>query len=262
MKPQWQNIEPSPYALLLEKDEWKEKRDHIVSRDENKCQKCQNETYLNNIDLKISISLKNTISDKGNFLILENFQSNSSIARKLPFNKENFKHQFNGIISFCLINENNHIIAVFQEKSLELKTYMKSKRKEIKNEISKEIFEDVVLNKLNKFFNLHEYKTHLLQHCNLISWQHTKYLNVHHKFYQKGKKPWKYDDDALVTLCGACHQKTHEEETIYLHNENGKKIILTPCDRCDGTGVKPEYHYVENGICFKCRGSRFIEELI
>jgi hypothetical protein len=31
-------------------------------------------------------------------------------------------------------------------------------------------------------------------------------LHVHHKFYRKGAAPWEYLDDALETLCEACHQ--------------------------------------------------------
>ena len=44
-------------------------------------------------------------------------------------------------------------------------------------------------------------------------------LHVHHRWYEDGKKPWEYDDDALVTLCEACHDeeyknRRHEESTL------------------------------------------------
>jgi len=32
-------------------------------------------------------------------------------------------------------------------------------------------------------------------------------LNVHHKEYIKGKNPWEYEDDNLITLCVYCHQE-------------------------------------------------------
>jgi len=35
-------------------------------------------------------------------------------------------------------------------------------------------------------------------------------LHVHHRYYLKGKKPWDYPDEALVTLCEDCHKYTHE----------------------------------------------------
>jgi hypothetical protein len=30
-------------------------------------------------------------------------------------------------------------------------------------------------------------------------------LNVHHRWYVRGRKPWEYAPDALVTLCEECH---------------------------------------------------------
>lgn len=30
-------------------------------------------------------------------------------------------------------------------------------------------------------------------------------LNVHHKVYKSGKKPWEYDAHKLVTVCEPCH---------------------------------------------------------
>lgn len=38
-----------------------------------------------------------------------------------------------------------------------------------------------------------------------------KSLHVHHLRYIKGNKPWEYEDEDLITLCGDCHNKTHEE---------------------------------------------------
>jgi len=32
-------------------------------------------------------------------------------------------------------------------------------------------------------------------------------LNVHHKQYFKGRKPWEYENEALVTLCETCHEE-------------------------------------------------------
>ena len=39
----------------------------------------------------------------------------------------------------------------------------------------------------------------------------TNDLNVHHIRYLAGRKPWEYDDGDLITLCGECHKKWHEE---------------------------------------------------
>lgn len=31
-------------------------------------------------------------------------------------------------------------------------------------------------------------------------------LNVHHRYYESGRAPWEYPDDALQTLCENCHE--------------------------------------------------------
>lgn len=42
-----------------------------------------------------------------------------------------------------------------------------------------------------------------------------KTLNVHHRWYEKGKLPWEYDEMAFVTLCEGCHEQvTHRVQAI------------------------------------------------
>jgi 5-methylcytosine-specific restriction endonuclease McrA len=83
-----------------------------------------------------------------------------------------------------------------------------------------------------------------------------KGLNVHHKYYITGLKPWEYDDDALITLCQECHQKRHEI-AIPKYRSLSKNIIdayCHKCKRCGGSGYLPQYNHVQNGICFNCGG--------
>lgn len=35
----------------------------------------------------------------------------------------------------------------------------------------------------------------------------SKTLHVHHRYYEAGKEPWEYADDALVTVCEDCHEE-------------------------------------------------------
>jgi hypothetical protein len=37
---------------------------------------------------------------------------------------------------------------------------------------------------------------------------------------------------------------------------------LTPCARCHGAGGFPEYRHVQNGVCFRCHGSRYDEFIV
>lgn len=39
-------------------------------------------------------------------------------------------------------------------------------------------------------------------------------LHVHHKWYEKGIKPWDYKDKCLVTLCDSCHKFEHTISAI------------------------------------------------
>jgi hypothetical protein len=91
-------------------------------------------------------------------------------------------------------------------------------------------------------------------------WHYLFGLNVHHKYYQEGLYPWEYPDDALVTYCEKCHQNLHETTQIPYKDSQGRTIgQMTVCDRCGGAGELPQYWYVQNGICFKCGGARYLE---
>ena len=91
-------------------------------------------------------------------------------------------------------------------------------------------------------------KNNLLFKCNP--------LHIHHNYYISNRKPWEYENSALVTLCASCHQKRHQNNNVALFSEKKEVLInnLPICDRCQGSGYLPEYHYYLNGICFKCNG--------
>ena len=38
------------------------------------------------------------------------------------------------------------------------------------------------------------------------------FLNVHHKIYVKGRKPWEYSDHELTVLCEGCHELEHADK--------------------------------------------------
>ncbi len=43
-------------------------------------------------------------------------------------------------------------------------------------------------------------------------------LNVHHKQYFNGKKPWEYKDEDLITLCECCHTFAEKNKNIFGFN--------------------------------------------
>lgn len=46
-------------------------------------------------------------------------------------------------------------------------------------------------------------------HCQICFDSETT-LHVHHRYYETGKEPWEYDNNALVTLCSECHESETE----------------------------------------------------
>lgn len=86
-------------------------------------------------------------------------------------------------------------------------------------------------------------------------------LHVHHKYYIKGKLPWEYADESLITLCQNCHQKVHDETEIpeYINEKMLEVSDLNKCIKCNGSGYIKTYHYYKNGICFRCNGNKYEE---
>jgi 5-methylcytosine-specific restriction endonuclease McrA len=86
-------------------------------------------------------------------------------------------------------------------------------------------------------------------------------LHVHHKYYVLNNLPWEYPNEDLITLCHNCHQGLHNETEIDIFTDlsKTKKVKVTICERCNGSGYLPEFHYYENGICFSCNGEKYQE---
>ncbi len=90
-------------------------------------------------------------------------------------------------------------------------------------------------------------------------------LNVHHKYYIHGKKPWEYENDALITLCESCHQSFHQNNSvpIYRSVKYADPIgIASVCKRCGGSGYFPQYSHIQDGICFECGGEGISSDML
>jgi hypothetical protein len=90
-------------------------------------------------------------------------------------------------------------------------------------------------------------------------------VQVHHTYYVRGWLPWDYPDEALATLCLACHRALHEKQSVFTYDLiNGKLVRVNcwACIRCLGAGFFPQYMHIEEGVCFRCRGARFDPEIV
>ncbi len=87
------------------------------------------------------------------------------------------------------------------------------------------------------------------------------HFHVHHKFYVLNKLPWEYPDEALTTFCNWCHWDFHEKNIVPVYESfnSEKNLNYHPCPRCNGAGWLPEYSHVEHGVCFQCRGVKYLE---
>lgn len=62
-----------------------------------------------------------------------------------------------------------------------------------------------------------------------------KTLHVHHLAYKKGRDPWEYDPEMLVTLCEECHKQVEEtqvrqcEELLLIFKTELKDSFIRGC---------------------------------
>ena len=85
-------------------------------------------------------------------------------------------------------------------------------------------------------------------------------LHVHHSYYIHNLLPWEYPEEDLQTLCQWCHLAFHQNNQVPIYSSIHKRKIRfsTICDRCEGTGELPHYHYFKNGVCFQCDGRGYL----
>jgi hypothetical protein len=259
------------YAELLQSSKWSDKRNEIVQRDKHKCQKCLNEKYLEkkivpfNIQPYFNKSIiiinehpyKILIDKKFTYFL--SFKSNPKEPILIILETSNEKIQ---VLGFCVLN----ILITDNDLKLEHQFLINQQAEkydepERKKAIIQYLMATTPINNIElktKFAN--RYIRENFKDENSIKWFDIKNLHVHHKYYQYGKLPWEYPDEALTTLCWNCHEELHKNEKIPNLDNNGHLISeLTPCSRCFGAGCFPEYNHIQNGICFKCNGAKYEE---
>lgn len=83
------------------------------------------------------------------------------------------------------------------------------------------------------------------------NWLVLPILQVHHKKYIKGRMPWDYENEDLITLCKNCHKTIHLENRIPVYDRHGnliEKKLFIPKD--DGEGKihdYPTWQFIKKG---------------
>lgn len=234
------------YLELLSADEWTTKRTAIVERDNHKCTKCGStqSVYRNGMNVNFSGSQEHETSDI--------IHSNMSIADvKMLYQIEQISI-LQSVNKLCHGQSNNNILFSVSASIEEIK-----KREIVVNFIK---FENGSIMPL-----IDGKRGSVLGDISIPKHSNTPtYLHVHHTFYIDGALPWDYSDADLMTLCNHCHLEVHKNEkvAVFKKNKNGElfKASYSVCTRCFGAGYFPEYKHVENGVCFKCNGQRYVIE--
>ena len=246
------------YEELLQKQEWKDKRKVILKRDANRCTICSNQVLVK--DCLVGYVGKEEV-------------------KRLPISKVKKLT----IYCFYLIGTSNQrmkwkdVVPIFGKLSSEeydhYIVYYFNSREGLDYEIDEDVnlnpsFYRVVAvttaanNESAAIYNRENNPYLTTSYLEATDWLYVQGLHIHHTYYQEGKMPWEYPNDALQTLCWNCHESLHENTKVphldVYGNEIGK---LTPCSRCLGIGYFPQYKHVENGVCFKCRGMRYEEKI-
>lgn len=216
------------YLQKLQSFEWCAKRSQILERDHNKCQKCYNKTELERTQ-KFPVERIKKIFSMQTFPL---FEWDKIYTEKLTFELESVKGEKAKLYtSFCSYED----IRRENDFTTSLDYHV------ITSDSDQKLYVVAVYNKEKEFI-------------------YVKGLNVHHKYYQTGKEPWDYPDDALITYCSKCHEAEHAQVEIDWKDETGNLIQkLNPCSRCHSVGYFPEYQHINNGICFRCNGARYEE---
>lgn len=216
------------YIEDLQQNEWLEKRTEILAQDEFKCRNCSIErSKFRGLVNSFGIKSYEELMDNGYSFI--NKSENDYCLKNVNIIKDGW------ITPVVFLVENMSTI-----KLNELNFAMQN-------------FDAKVFGKTFKTKRLIAFQEKKIDVDSMID------LNVHHRYYIVGNKPWEYPNDALVTLCHKCHKREHENNTVFVYDKDGNiSSELITCSKCNGSGYINEFNYFHNGICFKCGGEGVI----
>lgn len=259
------------YGQLLALPQWQEKRLTIIKRDNLICQKCNNTSYqkdnfygpyLHIPETTPPYTIFKSFDKKADKIFKRDENGTLLIPNRARVMLYLIKHRASGIAD---IPTDGYMVAAARylandEQSFYFPETAEGLSPEKEIEFMKETVKRLI-SKSNEVELIPERKDLITVPLTELKWIFAKDLNVHHTYYQIDKLPWEYPDESLQTLCRSCHEKVHEEEIIPVRNAGGVKIgNYKPCTRCFGAGWFPEYSHVENGICFKCRGVKYLSD--
>lgn len=238
---------------------WKDKRQVILIRDNNTCNRCG----IGNNTEPTTITIPN-LGTNVELIELATLYAGMRIV----------KFELNSMTIYCKTNIPSNI-ANENASSLVINTFHKTYypyNGSMLNNLSKNIFDTnfeinselikKILNnqliKQNKNLEIDRQGIYLIDKSKSIEFIKSTILHVHHKCYRKEVKIWDQNNDEYITLCNNCHRIVHETQLIPFYNSYNDVIQFTePCIRCGGQGYLDCYKHVDNGICYNCMGKGY-----
>jgi len=238
----YDNLASIPYAELLRTKEWRLKRDVILNRDEWCCTQCKRSGTDD--------SQRDPLTGKSSFFSLE-FKTTEDPSELEAYYRD--KREF------------ERLPDSLREGIASTYKFLIKYAAEGKAFIN---FDNLILNIMSpakdylKLYHKIVYPGRLIK-VHAESTTERIILHVHHLYYVLSRPPWEYPEEGLKTLCDECHWALHQRVKIkVLSDENDAEFKeLTPCLRCSGAGVFPQFGHVQKGICFRCHGAKY-EELM
>jgi hypothetical protein len=228
------------YSDQLLTEDWSLIRMKVLERDGYCCQNCGNKKYLNDPELNSGL-----ISKKGSIF---------SFVKELNihvFGSESLRCKIRNELNQKLTEPSLLFFTINEEKWIEIIASRELSPQEILNYLDST--KTTVLDSLPESVDFNGDWTN-------FKWSFVIGLHIHHSYYQIGKLAWEYPVESLTTLCWKCHELLHKSSEIEVRDEEGSFLEnRMACIRCHGAGWFPDYKHVEQGVCFRCRGSKFEE---
>lgn len=248
------------YIELIKSDNWKNKRQQILKRDNHECQRC-GISKSNNFPGKI-FKLGNNLEKNYTVNFFEEENLNTKLVSLIDQN--GLEYICKSDIYNSTINRNQeYVITINYAKKNIIKypfngsTIDNQKPNIFLKKSTNEFLADMITDEdVTKNLEVDIEAFWLIEYgIENLSCKNGNKLEVHHKCYRKNQVIWNQDDCEYITLCNICHEIVHNNQLIPFYNEQGQIIqFMTPCLKCHGTGYLKQYNHISNGICFSCNG--------
>lgn len=253
------------YKDLLQTQEWKNKREFILERDNHTCRRCGNcsslhmQTFVGLMPSDDEDFLKDILISKSsnfntNIATLNCFTDVGQVIAKTPLKTGSISNDEKLVLILNLVFKRN-ITYPFNGSTignLNENILINGNTNKIFFDIGLECNHEIDVQKME----FDKEGIWLTYEKNANEFIKSKYLHVHHLCYREDKMIWSQDDDEYMTLCNVCHAIIHNNQMIPYYDEFGNIYqYMHPCWKCGGRRYLDCYRHVDNGICYGCNGT-------